>query len=211
MEIYESWETQEITEQPEAYEHADLERDFARRADAGETPDLPSISGFEQSGVMTNEEVQTYLEKNFPPDHVTSSTIESIEYVDEYQPVDGGYIAGRHYYTTETTGHIEIYPQTSEGCVDQRQLEETVAHEIGHNVHANLPPEVQATWEQISTASGLDEFVSDYARTDVYEDFAETYAVYQHDPELLREVSPTKYNFMRDWVYHGREYPASQI
>jgi len=37
MEAYEPWEAQEIPEQPESYERADLERDFARRAEVGET------------------------------------------------------------------------------------------------------------------------------------------------------------------------------
>ena len=208
MEAYEPWETQEIPEQPESYERADLERDFARRAEVAEATEVSPVSGFEQSGVMTNEGVQTHLEENFPPEHVSPSRIEPIEYVDEYQEADGGYIAGRHYYTTETTGRIEAYPQTPQGCTDRGELEETIAHEVGHNVHANLSPEAQATWEQISTASAPDEFVSDYARTDVYEDFAETYATYQRDSELLQEVSTARYDFMCDEVYHGRQYPA---
>lgn len=211
MKTYEPGEIPEIPEQPETYERADIERDFARRAEAREVAESPAVSGFEQAGVMTDEEAQKYLEESFPPDHVSPSTIESIEYVDEYQEADGGYVAGRHYYTTETTGHIEIYPQTSQGCTDRGQLEETIAHEVGHNVHANLSPEAQAAWEQLSTASGPDEYVSDYARTDVYEDFAESYATYQHDSELLREVSSAKYDFMCDEVYHGREYPARQV
>ncbi len=211
METYEPWETQEIPEQPESYERTDLERDFARRAEVSETAEVSPVSGFEQSGVMTNDEVQTHLEENFPPEHVSPSRVESVEYVDEYQDADGGYVAGRHYYTTETTGHIEVYPQTPQDCTDRGQLEETIAHEVGHNVHANLSPETQATWEQVSTAGAPDEFVSDYARTDVYEDFSESYAAYQHDSDLLREVSSVKYDFMRDWVYDGREYPARHV
>jgi hypothetical protein len=210
MEQNKRWETQEIPEQVEAYERVDLERDFARRAEVPETADSLHIYGFEQSGVITDEELQMHLEENFPPNHVSSSTIESIEYVDEFQEVDGSYVAGRHYYTTETTGRIEVYPQTPDGCTDRGDLEETIAHEIGHNVHANLSPETQATWEQISTASGNDEYVSEYARTDIHEDFAESYAVYQQDPELLHEVSAAKYDFMRDQVYNGREYPTRQ-
>ncbi len=211
METFEHREAQEIPEQPESYEHADLERDLARRAEVGEATEVPPVSGFEQSGVTTNEEIQMHLEEDFPPDHVSPSTIESIEYVNEYQGADDDYIAGRHHYTSETTGHIEIYPQTPDGCEDKGQLEETIAHEVGHNVHANLSPEAQTTWEQISTTSGPDEFVSDYAKTDVYEDFAESYATYQHDSELLREASSAKYDFMRDEVYHGHEYPARQV
>jgi len=208
MVTYERYETPEMPEQPESYERADLERDFAHRGDVVETP---PVSGFEQSGVATNEEVQTHLEENYPPEHVSPSTIESIEYVDEYQGGDGGYVAGRHYYTTETTGYIEAYPQTPDGCIDKGQLEKTIAHEVGHNVQANLSPEAQSTWEQISTASGPDEYVSDYAKTDIHEDFAESYATYQHDSELLREVSTDKYGFMHAEVYYGREYAARQV
>jgi hypothetical protein len=49
-------------------------------------------------------------------------------------------------------------------------------------------------------------FVSDYARTNEYEDFAETYRVYVYEPEVLRFYNPDKYEYMRQVVFDGREY-----
>ena len=49
-------------------------------------------------------------------------------------------------------------------------------------------------------------FVSDYARTNQSEDFAESYAAYIRDPEGLAFQSQEKYDFMRDYVFGGREY-----
>jgi hypothetical protein len=177
----------------------------------GQDVELPPVSGFEKSGVVTDDQVQTYLKENLPPDHISPSKVESIKFIDKYQPVPDGNIAGRHYYTTETTGRIEIYRQTPDGCTDRSKLEGTISHEAGHNVHANLAVEAQAEWKQSSMSSAPDTFVSDYAHTDIYEDFAESYLAYQRDPELLREVSNAKYEFMKNKVFHGREYPARQI
>lgn len=49
-------------------------------------------------------------------------------------------------------------------------------------------------------------FVSEYARTDPYEDFADSVIAYFADPEVLRRRSPEKYAFMRDRVMGGKEY-----
>jgi hypothetical protein len=48
--------------------------------------------------------------------------------------------------------------------------------------------------------------VSDYARTDELEDFAESYMFYVRDPAVLRQASPEKYEFLRLELFAGREY-----
>jgi hypothetical protein len=50
-------------------------------------------------------------------------------------------------------------------------------------------------------------FVSDYARTNEYEDFAESYLAYVRWPQTLLTFSPVKYEFMRAEVFLGKEYP----
>ena len=54
-------------------------------------------------------------------------------------------------------------------------------------------------------------FVSEYARTNQYEDFAESYKAYVRDPELLQFMNPEKYVFMRDEVCVGQEYPPKTL
>jgi hypothetical protein len=83
-----------------------------------------------------------------------------------------------------------------------------VTHEVGHNVHYNLRIdnlEVASQWTELHQQDAG--FVSDYARTNEYEDFAESYRVYVRQPELLQLYSPVKYEFMRLEVFAGQEYP----
>lgn len=172
---------------------------------------LPEVRGFESSGLMTNQEVEDYLHKNFPPEHVDPESLRSIEYVDMYLLDEEGNTLGCTDYNVFTdTSKIEIYRQEPRGCFDRSEMEHTIAHEVGHCVYHNmgwheLSPRQQA-WAELSAGSAPDEYVSEYAKTSLQEDFAESYAAYIHDPELLQEISPNKYKFMRDHIFHGREY-----
>jgi len=172
---------------------------------------LPEVRGFERSGLMSNQEVREYLDETFPPEHVAPESLKSVEYVDMYLPHEEGNILGTTGYNLFTdTSKIEIYRQEPDGNFNRPRMERTIAHEVGHNVWNDmgwhgLSPRQQA-WAELSANSAPDEYVSEYAKTDMQEDFAETYATYIHDPELLQEVSPGKYEFMRDHIFHGREY-----
>jgi hypothetical protein len=87
-------------------------------------------------------------------------------------------------------------------------MEYTLTHEVGHNVYYNLSPEQQQQWDTMSTSSKPDQYVSDYARTNEREDFAESYAHYVRAPEDLAEASSNKFAFMKDIVFKGRQYDA---
>src|SRR5204863_6248528 len=52
-------------------------------------------------------------------------------------------------------------------------------------------------------------FVTDYARSNQLEDFAETAKFYWINPDELLRVSPEKFAFMRDVVYEQLQSPAS--
>jgi hypothetical protein len=60
--------------------------------------------------------------------------------------------------------------------------------------------------------SNRNDFVSDYAMTDPFEDFAETYAFYVLQGEKFREVAAEnqtlnrKYQFMKEFVFVGNEF-----
>lgn len=165
------------------------------------------VTGFDQSGVMGNDDVQKYLHDNLPPEHLDPNHVTDITYTGEYKPVEGGNILGRCSTDTSTgVSQIEIYNQTPNGSFDRGQMEQTLTHEVGHNVYYNLPPEARSAWDTLSGSSQPGQFVSDYAQTNAQEDFAETYASYIRDPELLNDVSPQKSAFMRANVFNGRVY-----
>lgn len=174
-------------------------------SDAGSEP--AAVQGFEQSGLAKSQDVQRYLVETFPPEHVDKASLESVQYCDVYKPSQGGNILGMTEYNPETdVSKIEIYRQDANGCHDGSSMAYTIAHEVGHNAYWVSGESTQQAWDQTSMASAPDEYVTQYARTGVREDFAESYANYVHDPDLLHEVSPTKYNFMRSHIFHGREY-----
>lgn len=211
----------ERIEQPERLPSAD-QVDIGRRIEeaeefkpeqlreASEVP-LPEVRGFEQSELMTDQEVEDYLGEAFPPEHVNRESVKSVEYVDMYVPHEDGNVLGMTDYNFFTdTSKIEIYRQEAGGSFDRSEMERTIAHEVGHGVWNDmgwheLSPRQQA-WGELSVNSAPDDYVSEYAKTDLHEDFAESYATYIHDPELLQEVSPDKYDFMRDHIFQGREY-----
>lgn len=167
----------------------------------------PEITGFEKSGVMSNEDVQRFIAEKIPPEHVNRANLPTIDYDDVYvaQP-EGNVLGVTHLDPVTGENPITIYRQEPQGSFDRAQMEQTIAHEIGHNVHLNLPKWHE--WRRVSTAdlyAGRDR-VSDYAWNSMEDDFAESYAAYILDPEHLQDVSPAKYAFMRDHVFAGRIY-----
>ena len=173
----------------------------------------PRVEGFEKSGVITNQEVRKYLEETFPDRHCNSVTMESVRYSDQYVG-DTRKVELGHWSDTKPYPGMDIYNkditincQTRDGIVDRQELKSTIAHEVGHQVHkVYLEPTQWAEWTQLSGNRSAEKCVSEYARQDANEDFAETYMVYVRRPDALREVNPEKYSFMRDRVFDGREY-----
>lgn len=214
MEQYRDWENVEKS-QSEQVNKAALEgrlqkatpaRDQLESA-ARHQENQVSIRGFERSGVMTNEEVGEYLTDNLPPEHLRADRITSIQYTDQFHGDDRGNTLGVCSTNTETgVSEIQIHRQVPGGSIARGTMEHTLIHEVGHNVHYNVGEQNMASWEQLSVNSAPDGYVSNYARTNPQEDFAESYATYVKDPALLQEANPQKYAFMKRWVFGGREY-----
>lgn len=170
---------------------------------------INNITNFETSDLLTNEQIQLYLQETIPPTHLDHCRV--IEYQPRTvsahaTPVTGSFTPMfRQIYVYATGGEFQT-PAT---------LLDTLTHEIGHNVHYNIRRDnwdSAARWTELYKQSqnlfareGLG-FVSDYARFNDFEDFAETYRAYIRDPELLKFVNPAKYDYMREVVFNGREY-----
>lgn len=156
------------------------------------------ITGFENCELVKNDEIREYIENNIPPEHLEGCP--SVEFNPNY---------GLFVENPGTLGCFdrithEIHINENSELVGPDSLLETVVHEIGHNVHENLKcenPRMAEKWEELYVNS--DYFVSEYATTTVNEDFAECYAKYVQDPELLKFVCPEKYAFMHEYVFHA--------
>lgn len=168
------------------------------------------VCNFEGCNLLGNEQLAGYLNETLPPSHLEGCpSIEfdpnNHEFINSPNTL-GFYECGSHVIHIADETH---FPGGAEGVLD------TVTHEVGHNAYAAIienNSELVAKWEELNDESWLKlltdstGFVSDYAMTSKYEDFAESYMTYIRDPEKLQLLSPEKYEFMRDYVFAGREY-----
>jgi len=168
------------------------------------------VCNFEGCGLLSNEQLANYLNETLPPSHLEgcpSITFDpnNREFILSSNTL-GFYECGSHaiHIADETR-----FSEGSEGVID------TVTHEVGHNAYAEVIETnsgLEAKWQALNAESWQElqmdgtGFVSDYAMTNKYEDFAESYRAYVRDPEMLQVLSPDKYSFLRDYVFAGREY-----
>lgn len=82
-------------------------------------------------------------------------------------------------------------------------------HELGHRAarYKSQKLDESDAWKALSSS---DQAVSLYAQKSATEDFAETYAMYRMSPQQLLQISPRKYQFMRDNVFEGEEFIANK-
>jgi len=163
---------------------------------------IHNIYDFDASGVVTDEEVETFIRNTLPLDHLDRCL--RIRYVDHITDVRSTPAAGRF---MPVVRHISVYPVTGGGLTPQ-DIFDTLTHEIGHNVYYNMRIDnlaLATEWENLYRQNVG--FVSDYARTNEFEDFAESYRAYVLEPETLLLSSPAKYEFVRVEVFKGYEYP----
>jgi len=175
---------------------------------ASEYTDHPQISvkGFEQSGVISNDDVKSYLKETLPPEHISGERITEINYPNQYNGDDKSVTLGVCSTDNNGVSDIKIFNQTPDGSNNLDDMKGTITHEVGHNVYWNMTQQQRDNWESLSASSKPDEFVSPYARTKSTEDFAETYREYVLNSGNLQEVSSVKYDFMQNFVFNGRQY-----
>lgn len=93
-------------------------------------------------------------------------------------------------------GYIIFLPETwSDGTHD-------ILHELGHQYDYS-----HGYFHKSSGFSALPKkYVTDYASTSTWEDFADTISYYIYDPQTLRDLAPSKYQFVKTHVFHGKEF-----
>ncbi|MBQ7593540.1 MAG: hypothetical protein IJU48_04205 [Synergistaceae bacterium] len=170
----------------------------------------PEVSGFDENSELSNNEVETLIRDLLPAHHLDncpSITCSPDHYMWDYYPDSVGL------YNTDTS---EILLSGAEEINEFGTTEiEVLLHEIGHNAYDSLlasDPQKIDDWanlheesKDLFDATGLG-FVSSYAQTDMFEDFAESYSEYVANPQLMQFLCPEKYDFMNQYVFDGREY-----
>lgn len=81
------------------------------------------------------------------------------------------------------------------------ELRHALYHEIGHHIFERvISGALRKRW--VTDITPNSNFVTPYAASNSDEDFAESYAIFLHDAERLREI-PKKYAFLRDEIFSG--------
>lgn len=179
------------------------------KQDATEWVGSTEICNFEGCHLINSEQLANYLHETVPPSHLEGCS--SIAF-DPNHPVflESPNTLG-FFETNSHRIHISDETRFPNGSED---VLNTITHELGHNVQACLiekDPELSEKWKQLyqeswdKVAASEPGFVSEYAKTNQHEDFAESYRAYIRDPEKLQILAPEKYQFMHDYVFAGRE------
>lgn len=165
---------------------------------------IDKIQGFGASGVTSDEAVEQYIRRTLPLHHLDHCR--GIKYIAVDAAAHSTPIAGN---IIPVYREINIY---SHGAFESEDfLLDTLVHEIGHNVHYNIRRDnfdLDVQWAELFRQSEKDRelFISDYAQTNKFEDFAETYMFYVRYPDFLMLVNLNKYEYMRSKIFNGQEY-----
>ncbi|QDK36569.1 hypothetical protein [Bdellovibrio sp. NC01] len=128
---------------------------------------------------------------------------------------------------TIANASIEVFDVWNNETQPVRQY--SIYHEFGHNwaaLHSNsmdVSPEWLRVsgWESSEAKKGQSKHdldwrlhpgsksVSIYAKTNPFEDFAESVSAYRYAPQRLKQVSAEKYKFVKDVVYGGIEFTGA--
>ncbi len=172
------------------------------------------IDNFESSELTNNQEICQFLENSIPLEHLDGCPRI------EFNPNADCFVENPDALGCFNISSNEIFINSHESLNESGGLMETLTHEIGHNAHAQLEnhsPHLAAKWEEIhenSLSSCLQNgtgFVSEYAMTNKYEDFAESYNSYVNDPEALAFLAPEKFAFMDKFIFNGKNSVLDSI
>lgn len=179
---------------------------------------LPVIEGFEKSGCLSNDDVRKFIDEKIPVNHLGNCQCVIYDNIVATEDHSGRRQYGCHWQFGSSAagfdGHIFIYSHkglVTTGFTNVRTCRNailhTIAHEIGHNERCLLKvqdPENYQKWDELHLQSfelyndtSFEGFVSQYAKENAEEDFAESYADFVcNDGEVLMQLSVQKYDLI---------------
>jgi hypothetical protein len=81
-----------------------------------------------------------------------------------------------------------------------------LVHELGHVVGSLNNLDKSPEWKSLAKKN----HVSQYAMTNHFEDFAESFAAYRFAPEKLKAKAPEKYQYLKERVFKGLQFRAQK-
>lgn len=130
-------------------------------------------------------------EIRYDPNRETLSWLNNVPVMSDSPHTKGIYLQG---FRT-----VAIYDFKSE-----KELYTVLFHEIGHYVYYTIISSViKKQW--VTEVHPIKKYVTNYARVNASEDFAECYAEFLLNPNNLVRI-PKKYNFIRNAIFNGIAY-----
>jgi hypothetical protein len=120
---------------------------------------------------------------------------------------------------------IEIFDVWGQQSVEQQRT--TITHEIGHVIAKLTGLDDSEEWMNLSgwkkktkieggfnmpvgIATKPNTLVSEYGKTNEWEDLAESVVAYRYNPALLKKASPEKYAMIKETIFDNVEYTSEE-
>lgn len=172
---------------------------------------FPEVIGFNEFSELSNTDVENLITTLIPEGHLDNCSNIICNPNDNYWSEMPGAVGYHVEYNDGSPSMICLAGREAMEGTGETELA-VLCHEIGHSAFNNMSFEDTVKWTELHVESvniynetGFG-FVSNYAHTNLFEDFAESYSTYITNPDLLKFFSPEKYEFMKENLFNGVEY-----
>lgn len=155
---------------------------------------LPEIAYPSIYGATAAEKAQIMESLDALPFHHVSG-VRSIRMTDEIHSHRPGWTVRGRANDLDVSNRIRL---SRSALKDPAQFERTLIHEIGHTVDYESQDLRLFNERSTSEPFGEGPYISDYAKTNHREDFAESFEEYFVDPEKLKEQAPEKHDVIHE-------------
>lgn len=117
-------------------------------------------------------------------------------------------------YAEDGTGNITLYNKWIQSTSETQVY--TIVHEYAHVLGNKLGIDQSKLWVDFSKWNDIDTdeenkhptLVSEYAKSNYIEDFAESVSAYRLNPKVLKEKAPKKYDFIQNALFLGMDFQS---
>jgi hypothetical protein len=168
------------------------------------------LNNFGKSEIFQEAWLRSSLISELPWWHILRERVLCIFYIDDERSNGNETIFGNFEEGGEKGPDIlYIYKQPDDKVNAKAKrpfMRHAIYHEIGHSVYIRLKDKARKEWESLFDPTKPDLQVRS-KNSSPEEDFTESYAYYIQDPDFLKDVNQTKYDFLKLHVFGSREYP----
>jgi len=152
-------------------------------------------------GKLTPELVEKFLRDEYHswPKRIVDR-IYNYGYTDKPKLEEGGRVLGETTFLSfSDKTRIDIYKSNSRNPI---KVKETITHEVAHIDFDDLPKEDKEKWKELfdkdTNYQKEREVIGEYSIGDYEENYCQWLAMFKWQPERLRDLSPTKFNFIKE-------------